>query len=114
VKKARRLIVRGIHLLIVDVLPTGPRDPQGIHGLIWKTIDESQPYSHPPDKPLSLNSYRGNPGVRAYIDPIAVGDELSEMPLFLDLKTYVNVPLEQTYQRTFRAMPARLRKPLEP
>jgi len=36
--------------------------------------------------------------VTAYIEPIAVGDPLLEMPLFLDPWSYVNVPLEPTYR----------------
>jgi hypothetical protein len=29
------IIDQGIHLLLVDLFPPTPRDPQGIHGLIW-------------------------------------------------------------------------------
>ena len=38
VEKAADLLNRGIHLLILDLHPPGPRDPQGIHGLIWEDI----------------------------------------------------------------------------
>src|ERR1051326_6776201 len=34
VQKSLELLDAGIHLLILDLLPPGPRDPQGIHGVI--------------------------------------------------------------------------------
>ncbi len=36
VAKAAELLERQIHLLIVDLLPPGQRDPDGIHGEIWQ------------------------------------------------------------------------------
>ena len=35
VDKAVEALFRGYHLLIVDLFPPTPRDPQGIHGAIW-------------------------------------------------------------------------------
>jgi hypothetical protein len=36
----------------------------------------------------------------AYIEPVTVGDELPEMPLFLTNDLHVKVPLEPTYRAT--------------
>jgi hypothetical protein len=55
---------------------------------------------------LTLASCRAAVPVEAYIEHLAFGDPLPEMPLFLDLDTYINVPLELTYQAAFQDMPA--------
>src|SRR5262249_23017938 len=38
VDKVSSLLERGVHFLIVDVLPPGRRDPNGIHGAIWDEV----------------------------------------------------------------------------
>ena len=38
VDKAVEALLRGYHLLIVDLFPPTPRDPQGIHGAIWAEV----------------------------------------------------------------------------
>jgi hypothetical protein len=48
----------------------------------------------------------GGAGAEAFIEPVAVGDALPEMPLFLTPQTYVPVPLEATYQSAWEGMPA--------
>ena len=106
VNKAVAALARGLHLLLIDLHPPSPRDPQGIHGAVWAEITD-EPYTAPPDKPLTLVSYRGAPVKTAYIEPVAVGDVLSDMPLFLDPDYYVNVPLEATYQSAWRGVPRR-------
>jgi hypothetical protein len=50
---------------------------------------------------------------RAYIEPVAVGDVLPDMPLFLEENGCVKVPLEATYQTAFSVMPERWRQVLE-
>jgi hypothetical protein len=49
------LLSKGIHLLIIDLLPPSKRDPQGIHKVIWDEISE-EPCDLPDDKPLTLAS----------------------------------------------------------
>ena len=51
--------------------------------------------------------------MQAFIEPIAVGDILPDMPLFLENDKYVSVPLESTYLTAFAEMPRRWRKVLE-
>ncbi len=41
----------------------------------------------------------------AFIEPVAVGEPLPEMPLFLTEDVWVPVPLEMTYQAAFDAVP---------
>jgi hypothetical protein len=113
VKKAIGAINAGINLLVVDLFPPGRRDPQGIHWAIWQEVDESKPYTPPADKPLTLAAYVRDPVRTAYVEPVAVGDMLIDMPLFLDPVSYVNVPLEATYQTAWRGVPRRWREVLE-
>lgn len=113
ISKAADLIDRGIQLLILDVHAPSARDPDGIHGLIWEEIT-GQSYDAPPDKPLTLASYESGSSVRAFVEPIAVGDPLTDMPLFLEPGGHILVPSEATYERSLEAMPRRWRECLEP
>jgi hypothetical protein len=112
VEKAATLLDKHIHLLILDVLPPGRRDPQGIHGAIWDEV-ANQPYTIPPDKPLTLAAYECALTTRAYVRHVAVGDMLVDMPLFLEPQKAVEVPLEATYQAAFAAVPRRWQRVLE-
>ncbi|MBC7965611.1 MAG: DUF4058 family protein [Fuerstia sp.] len=117
VRKACSLLQQGIHLLVLDLhLPTR-RAPNGIHGAIWNIIgcccDED--YRQPDGKPLTLVAYQSrlHAGVTAYVEPIAVGDPLREMPLYVHAEGYVSVPLQETYDRAFAALPRRWARELE-
>lgn len=112
VDKAVDALGRGYHLFIVDLFPPGRRDPEGIHGLVWSRITDEQ-YVQPKEEPLTLVSYLVGPRIVAYIEPTAVGRILADMPLFLDAEVYVNVPLEDTYDRAYRGVPRRWQRVLE-
>jgi hypothetical protein len=113
VEKAVEFLEAGIHLLVLDLLPPGPRDPQGIHAAIWSEIQDDD-FQLPPDKPLTLASYSAGDVNRAFIEPVAVGEELPSMPLFLEAGVYVPAPLEATYRTAFAAVPKRWRDELGP
>jgi Protein of unknown function (DUF4058) len=114
VNKAASLLEYGVHLVLVDLLPPGAHDPAGIHGSILAAIDRfAEPYAVPTTAPLTLASYAADSQVDIYIEHLAVGDALVEMPLFLEPERYVNVPLESTYESTYRGMPAFWREVLE-
>jgi hypothetical protein len=104
VRKAPEALAAGIHLLIVDLFPPSPRDPRGIHGAVWG--EDYGDYALFPEQPLTCVSYVGGPAALAFVEPIAVGDALPEMPLFLTSELYVPVPLEATYQSAWEALPA--------
>jgi len=112
VEKTSDLIERGIHLVVIDLFPPSKRDPQGIHKLIWDQLEEED-FELPPDKPLTLAAYEAGPDWVAYIYPVAVGDELPDVPLFLRPGFYVPAPLEATYQITWNVFPAPLKRLLE-
>ncbi|MGC1276449.1 MAG: DUF4058 family protein [Planctomycetaceae bacterium] len=111
-EKAYGLIQEGIHLLVVDLFPPSPRDPQGIHKAIWdEFIDE--PFELPSDKPLTVAAYFSGELKTAYVEPVAVGDALPELPIFLDDGIYVPAPLEATYNAAWAACPDVIRELVE-
>jgi len=112
VEKVAAALDRGYHLLLLDLQPPGRRDPQGIHGAIWEEIEDDS-YRAPPDKPLTLAAYDAGRPKWAYVEPVAVGDVLPVMPLFLKSGWYINVPLEPTYRDAFRGVPERWRRVLD-
>jgi hypothetical protein len=112
VDKAVGLLNQDIHLLIPDLIPPTSRDPNGIHGAIWEALCDEQ-YKAPLGKPLTLASYEAEEGVRAYVEAVAVGDSLLEMPLFLWAGGHVPVDLEATYQTAWEAVPKRWRSVIE-
>jgi hypothetical protein len=114
VDKACELLEHRIHLLIVDPFPPGPRDPAGVHAAIWQEMKDESFAVMPADKPLTLVAYECSLTTRAYIEPVAVGDRLPDMPLFLEAEAHVRVPLEPTYNTAFANMPRRWRTVLDP
>lgn len=91
--------------MILDLFPPGPRDPEGIHKVIWDEFIDND-FALPPAKPLTLTSYIGGPVPEAFVEPTAVGATLPEMPLFLTPEVYVPLPLEEAYQSAWEAVPA--------
>ncbi|MGH7225887.1 MAG: DUF4058 family protein, partial [Gemmataceae bacterium] len=113
VDKACERLEHRIHLLILDPFPPSPRDRNGIHAAIWEEVQDKS-FALSENKPLTLAAYECGPTTRAYIETIAVGDPLPDMPLFLEADGHVLVPLESTYQTAFAGMPRRWRTVLEP
>lgn len=111
VKKLAELLRQGIHLLVIDLLPPGPRDPQGIHHAVWEQFQDED-CEPPPDKPLILAAYDAGTWT-AYVEPVGVGDRLPDMPLFLQPDHYVPAPLEATYQTTWSVFPSAVKGLLE-
>ena len=110
-EKATECLRQGIHLLVIDLFPPTARDPQGVHKAIWDEIQE-EPFELPPDQRLTLASYSAGPVKVACVEPVAVGDVLPDMPLFLAAERYVPAPLEPTYQAAWAVYPAPLKDAL--
>ncbi|HQU47053.1 MAG TPA: hypothetical protein PK867_29890 [Pirellulales bacterium] len=87
------------------------RDPQGLHAAIWSEMIEYD-FHLPDGKPLMAVSYSCGVTKQAFVEAVAVGDDLPLMPLFLQADRYVQVPLETTYQSAFNALPNRWREVL--
>jgi hypothetical protein len=105
VRKADQALMASVHLLIVDLFAPGPRDPSGIHRAIWGEGREGD-FALPDDKLLTCVSYVGSPCIEVFLEPVAVGDSLPEMPLFLTPESYVLLPLDATYRSAWEAFPA--------
>jgi hypothetical protein len=112
VRKAGKLLRSGIHLLIVDLFPPSVRDPHGIHKAIGDQFKE-EPFELPQDKPLTVAAYVAGTEKVAYVENVAVGDRLVDMPIFLTPDHYVPCPLEASYQVAWSVFPAALKGPLE-
>jgi Protein of unknown function (DUF4058) len=113
VRKACDFLDHRVHLLILDPFPPGPRDPDGVHPLVWREFS-AEPFRLPPETPLTLAAYDAGPPLRAYVEPTAVGSRLPDMPLFIGRDRHVLVPLEETYQTAFDVQPRRWRNVLAP
>jgi hypothetical protein len=111
--KVEQLLRADIQVMVVDLLPPGRFDPQGMHAAVWLRFDSSG-YSLPESEPLTLASYRWDESEpEAFIEPTATGRALTDMPLFLNRERYVNLPLEPSYQATYAGIPAFWRRVLE-
>jgi hypothetical protein len=109
--KSLEFIRAGIHLLVIDLFPPTKRDPFGVRRAIWDEFeDEDDEFAFPPGKNLILASYNAGRVNEAYVEPLAVGDAMPEMPLFLIGDYHVQIPLESTYQLTWSVMPAEMQE----
>ncbi len=114
IDKACLFLEARIHLLIIDPFPPGPRDPNGVHAAIWADWAGDESFQLPADKPLTLAAYECDLTTRAYIEPVAVGDALPDVGLFLEPNGCVLVPLEATYRTAFDVLPRRWQRVLLP
>lgn len=112
VDKAIDFLRQGVHVLIIDLLPPTPRDPQGIHKVVWDEITEED-FQFPEGKDRTLVSYDAGPEKIAYIEPVGLGEALPDMPLILTSKLHTMVPLESTYVTSWEASPAAYRHAIE-
>jgi hypothetical protein len=113
VEKACELLEHRIHLLLIDPFPPGRRDPAGIHAAIWAMVDD-EPFNLPPDRQLTLVAYQCSLITQAYIETMAVGEPLPDMPIFLEPEAHILVPLEKTYQAAWNTVPARWQRVVAP
>jgi|SRR5579883_1725524 len=112
VEKAADILNQGVNLLVVDLFPPTPRDPQGIHKAIWDEFGD-EPFDFLPDKPLTVASYIGGDMPTAYVESVGVGDRLPSLPIFLSETRYIPAPLEDTYQQAWAVFPALLKELIE-
>src|SRR5262249_14271864 len=80
--KAIAALDGGVHLLLVDVHPPGPRDPNGIHGILMGEIG-TEDYVLSGERPLTAVAYTGGAVVHAFVAHFAAGEPIPQMPLFL-------------------------------
>ena len=103
-EKSLGFLEQGIHLLIIDLFPPSRWNPQGIHRAIWDEICD-EPFDLPQNQPLMLVAYSAGVPKKAFVEPVAVGEPLPDMPVFLDPDSYVLAPLEASYRATWETCP---------
>jgi len=115
IDKTASALRAGVHLLLIDLFPAGPHDPDGLHGALLRRLrhDDALPYETPESEPLTLASYAAARPKEVFYEHLAVGDPLPAMPLFLKYDRYINVPLAATYDSAYRGMPGFWRDVLE-
>jgi hypothetical protein len=109
VAQAVDFIRNGIHFLVVDPFPPGPRDPDGIAQAIWDELVGEPLATRPAYEPMTVAAFDAGEPLTAHVDSLAVGDPLPEAPVFLALGWYVNVPLEDTYRASWEVTPRPIR-----
>jgi hypothetical protein len=109
VEKAADILNQGVNLVVVDLFPPTPRDPQGIHKAIWDEFGD-EAFEAPPGKPLTVASYIGGDLPTAYVESVGLGDSLPSPPIFLSETRYIPAPLEATYMRAWAVFPALLKE----
>lgn len=119
--KVVEMLQQGVHVLMLDLFPPGPHDPDGLHPAIIAelALSAGEPSAVPTpsreaNRPLSFVAYRGGAELEAFAAFRAVGETLPVMPLFLSEERYVNVPFEESHQRAWAGTPARWRRVLDP
>jgi len=113
VEKAADILNQVVNLLVVDLFPPTPRDPQGIHKAIWDEFGD-EPFEAPPGKSLTVASYIGGDLPTAYVESVGLGDPLPSSPIFLSGTRYIPAPLEATYMRAWAVFPAMLKELIDP
>lgn len=101
-----------VNVLLIDLLPRTRQDPGGIHAAIWEAVAGKR-VTIPRKLPLTLASYESRDTIRGYVEPVAVGQRLPEMPLFLEFGLHVLVPLEASYAAAYRTVPLRWRRVID-
>ena len=105
--KVRAALTIGVHVLMIDPFPPGSSDPAGMHAEVWRRISGGKAPRRA-ERPLAFASYLAAKPVQAFVNHLAIGDTLPDMPL-----KYVDVPLESTYMAAYAGMPDFWRKVIE-
>ena len=118
VAKVRGTLDAGIHVVLLDLLPPSDFSPGGLHVSISSDIglhvSPDRPEWQPTERPIASISYLADRmGMRAYYEYLKVGDPFPELPLFLNTERYINLPLAETYDETFRGTAGITRQKLE-
>ena len=114
--KAATLLGDGVHLGIIDVVPTSGRlRPNGLIAATAETcnIDVAADFV---DKRGGIAGFEApslDRAIQLWAEPLGPGDSLPELPLFLTPGRHVNVPLTETYVAALRALSPKWRRVLD-
>jgi Protein of unknown function (DUF4058) len=100
VSKCDAYLREGIGLVMVDIVSSHRAN---LHSLLMERIDEPEPR----DEPLYTSAYHpvqrnGGTQLDIWYEPLAVGEDLLSMPLFLKNGPRARVNLADTYRQTLR------------
>ncbi len=109
VAKAVDFIRNGIHFLVIDPFPPGPRDPDGIAQAIWDQLVGDPLTTCPKNRQATIAAFDAGEPLTAYAEAVAIGEPFPDAPLFLGPGWYVNVPLDATYQASWNVTPRPIR-----
>lgn len=102
-------IENGINVLVVDLFQPSRFDPRGMHHALRVRLSPRSDHPEPTVPPRStLASYCLSlpRHIDMFVEYLEAGMRLPEMPIFLDAKHYVNVPLESAYESAWKGTPA--------
>jgi hypothetical protein len=109
IAKSADFLQNGIHFLMIDPFPLGPRDPLGLAQAIWDALTDERLPARPAGKLLAVAAFDAGQPLTAYVEALAAADALPDAPLFLAPGWYVNVPLEGTYMASWGVTPKPIR-----
>jgi len=112
VDKVVKFLHAGVHFVVVDLFPPTKRDPNGLYRAIRDAFADDD-YVPPKDKPLTAVAFDATDDMTSYLEPLAVGDMLPGLPLFLARDVYVELPLEASCAITWQSLPESMRADLE-
>jgi hypothetical protein len=107
VRHAVAALTHGVGLVLIDLFPPTPLAPAGVHGAVWEDL-AGRPDDSPADRPFAVVSYDAE-RVAAHVHPLAVGDPLPAVPLFLDGGRHVMLSLGESYRAAWDVLPRPLR-----
>jgi len=111
-QKLMEALMRGCQFLMIDILPPGRFDPDGLHAAVWPFGAGDCVVTA--DEPFGMASYRSKGDPYLFFERCGLGQPLPDMPLFITPETYVNLPLEQSYSRAWQSVPTRWRRVMAP
>ena len=113
VEKAADILNQGVNLLVVDLFPPTPRDPQGIHKAIWDEFAD-EPFDSARQAADRRVVPRRRPARRPTWSRSGSATRCPSLPIFLSETRYIPAPLEATYQEAWAVFPAMLKELIEP
>ncbi len=102
-------IESGISVLVVDLFRPGVFDPHGMHYALKSCLSSHQEHllpQTPPRSTLATYCLTVPRQIDMFVKHLEADLPLPEMPIYLSPKHFVNVPLEPTYERAWKGMPA--------
>jgi Protein of unknown function (DUF4058) len=113
VDKAVNILNSRINLVLLDPFPPLMREQEGLHPAVWTHFSDDAE-TNPPNRPLTFASYESEEDLEAFVEPLAVGEALPDIPVFLSEGVHVMLPLESLYQRAWAEVPRRWQEVIAP